>query len=238
VRVLLRGRSPEAAAETLVKESLLADAAQLKALVEGGIQAVDGCVDPMVAAAREVEAAASGYLKRAADLNTVISGNTEKLGQAIFAAYGTALPPDATFTLRISDGVVKGFPYNGTIAPYKTSFYGLYARSAEFDDRPPFQLTERWKMAETKVDLKTPMNFVSTGDIIGGNSGSPVINRQAEICGINFDSNLQKLPNRYMYIDEAEGSRAVGVHSAGIIEGLRKLYGADALVAELLGTAR
>ena len=119
--------------------------------------------------------------------------------------------------------------------PYKTTFHGLYERAAAFNEKPPFNLPARWRDGKGKLDLSVPYNFVYTADTIGGNSGSPVINRNAEICGINFDSNVQKLPNRYLFIDDAEGSRAVGVHSAGIIEGLRKLYGADALVKELTG---
>jgi hypothetical protein len=114
----------------------------------------------------------------------------------------------------------------------------LYERAAGFGEKAPFTLPARWRDGRANLDLATPFNFVYTADTIGGNSGSPVINRNAEICGINFDSNVQKLPNRYMYIDEAEGSRAVGVHSAGIIESLKKLYGADALVAELIGPGR
>jgi len=133
---------------------------------------------------------------------------------------------------------VLGYEEDTTLVPHKTTFYGLYERAAAFSEKAPFTLPARWRDGRAKLDLATPFNFVYTADTIGGNSGSPVINRNAEICGINFDSNVQKLPNRYMYIDEAEGSRAVGVHSAGIIEGLRKLYGADALVAELTGEAR
>jgi len=233
-RAFLRGRTPEVAAEALVRESLLADVAERKALVEGGVAAVEGCADPMVAAVRELEPTANGFVRRAAALNTVISGNTEKLGQAIFAAYGTALPPDATFTLRISDGVVKGFPYNGTIAPYKTSFYGLFARSAEFDDKPPFQLTERWRAALPTLDLKTPMNFVSTADIIGGNSGSPVVNRAGQVVGLVFDGNIEMLPNRFIFTDEV--SRCVSVHSTAISEALRKVYGAGHIADELQRT--
>jgi len=231
VKALLGVRTPEAAAEHLVRESQLVDLAGRKALVEGGLAAVDGCADPMVAALRELEPVANGYVKRAAALNAVISANTEKLGRAIFAAYGTALPPDATFTLRISDGVVKGFPYNGTVAPYKTSFYGLYARSAEFDDRPPFKLTERWKLAADEVDMKTPFNFVSTADIIGGNSGSPVVNRAGEVVGLVFDGNIEMLPNRFIFTDEV--SRTVSVHSMALIEALRKVYGAGHVADEL-----
>jgi hypothetical protein len=236
VRALLGDRTPEAAAEYFVRESRLISLDERQQLVQGGLAAVASCPDPMVAAMRDLEATGAGYVTRTAELNAVISANTEKLGQAIFAAYGTALPPDATFTLRISDGVVKGFPYNGTIAPYKTSFYGLYARSAEFDDEPPFKLTERWILARDVVDMKTPYNFVSTADIIGGNSGSPVVNRAGEVVGLVFDGNIEMLPNRFIYTDEV--SRTVSVHSMAIIEALRKVYDAAHVADELQKRSR
>jgi hypothetical protein len=236
VQSLLGGRTPEAAAEHLIRESQLVDLAERTALLEGGMAALEGCADPMIAAVLELAPTADSYVRRQAELNTVISANGEKLGAAIFAAYGTALPPDATFTLRISDGVVKGFPYNGTIAPYKTSFYGLYARSAEFDDRPPFQLTERWKLAEVDLDLKTPFNFVATADIIGGNSGSPLVNRAGEVVGVAFDGNIEMLPNRFIFTDEV--SRTVSVHSLAITEALRKVYDAEHIADEIQGGGR
>jgi hypothetical protein len=236
VRAFLNGRTPQAAAEALVRGSSLGDVAARRALLEGGAAAVDRSMDPVVVAAREVETTADGYVKRVGQLNSVVSANAEKLGQAIFAAYGTALPPDATFTLRISDGVVKGFPYNGTLAPYKTSYFGLFARSAEFDDKPPFQLTERWKAALPALDLKTPMNFVSTADIIGGNSGSPVVNRAGEVVGLAFDGNMEMLPNRFIFTDQV--SRCVSVHSLAITEALRKVYGAGHIADELKAARR
>jgi V8-like Glu-specific endopeptidase len=119
--------------------------------------------------------------------------------------------------------------------PYKTTLYGLYDRARSFDEKPPYDLPRRWKEGESKLDLATPINFAYSADTIGGNSGSPVINRNAEIVGLNFDSNVQKLSNRYWYIEESEGSRAVAVHSAAIIEALRKLYDADALAREITG---
>jgi hypothetical protein len=146
--------------------------------------------------------------------------------------------PDANSNLRFEYGTVLGYELGSTLVPYRTTFYGLYERAAAFNDKVPFNLPARWREGRTKLDLATPFNFVYTADTIGGNSGTPIINRNAEVVGVNFDSNIQKLPKRYMYIDEAEGSRAVGMHSAGIIEGLKKLYGADRLVAELTGVAR
>jgi hypothetical protein len=236
VQSLLGARTPEAAARWLVQESQLVGVEERTALVDGGIGALEGCTDPMVKAVWALEPTARSYAARSSALGDVISANTEKLGRAIFEAYGTALPPDATFTLRISDGVVRGFPYNGTIAPYKTSFYGLYARSAEFDGAPPFNLTQKWIDAEARLDLKAPVNFVSTADIIGGNSGSPVVNRAGEVVGLVFDGNIEMLPNRFIFTDEV--SRTVSVHSVAIIEALRKVYDAAHVADELQGGGR
>lgn len=236
VRALLGSRTPGEAAAALVEGSVMASAQERARLLDGGVSALEGCGDPLVAAALAVEPTATGYLRRSGQLNDVISANTEKLGRAIFEAYGTALPPDATFTLRISDGVVRGFPYNGTIAPYKTSFYGLFARNAEFDGEPPFHLTRRWKDAESRLDLAAPVNFVSTADIIGGNSGSPVVNRAGEVVGLVFDGNIEMLPNRFIYTDEV--SRTVSVHSVAMIEALRKVYDAAHVADELQGGRR
>src|SRR3954465_14953875 len=229
----LGGRSPEVAAEAAVQGTQLADSSARAALLSGGSAAVAASKDPLVVLARRLNPIAMRVQQRAARLNDVISANAEKVGQAIFAAYGRALPPDATFSLRISDGVVKSFPMNGTVAPYKTSFYGLYARSAEFDDKPPFQLPERWKTHRNRLDLGQPLDLVTTNDIIGGNSGSPVINQNAEVVGLIFDGNIEQLSNRFLYTDEA--ARAVAVHSRGLTEALRKVYENDRIADELEG---
>jgi hypothetical protein len=155
------------------------------------------------------------------------------INRARFDAYGKAMYPDATFTLRLAFGTVKGYEAGTTLVPPRTTFHGLFERNAGFDNQPPFDLPERWLAAKKRIGLDTPYNFVCSADIIGGNSGSPILNRNAEIVGLVFDGNIESLPGNYWF-DENK-NRCVGVHSASMIEALEKVYDEHALAKELRG---
>lgn len=156
------------------------------------------------------------------------------IAKARFAQSGFTQPPDATFTLRLSYGVVKGYQENGKAIHFDTNIGGAYEHAAAHDSKPPYNLPESWIHSKSKLDLKTPLNFVSTADIIGGNSGSPTVNKKGEVVGIIFDGNIESLAGNFAYSDVQ--ARAVSVDSRGIQEALRKIYGATALADELMGT--
>jgi len=234
LKIFLNGRSPKEVAETLVKGSKLAEPDVRKKLVEGGEAAVAASSDPMIVLARKLDPLRRDLIKWMEDnVESVEQRAGEQIGKARFAAYGKSTYPDATFTLRLSYGQVKGYPMNGTQAPSKTTFYGLYDRAQSFDFQGPWYLPSRYKEGRAKLDLATPLDFVTTNDIIGGNSGSPIVNRAGEIVGLVFDGNIESLVGDFVY--EGETNRTVAVHTAAMTEVLRKLYDTPALVKELLG---
>lgn len=160
----------------------------------------------------------------------------QMLGEALYAVYGNSIPPDATGTLRIADGIVKGYDYNGTRAPIKTTFYGALDRYYSFDKKFPFNLPSYWENLPKEFDLSTPLNFISTNDIVGGNSGSAVLNINAEVVGLAFDGNIESLPGNFIFTTEA--NRTVSVSALGMIEAIRDLYKADALSKEIISGKR
>ena len=170
--------------------------------------------------------------KRANEIQEKLGAHVQKLGEAMYGSVQVLnISPDATFTLRIADGVVKGYEYNGTLAPPITTFYGLYDRYYSFGMKDPWKLADRWANPPSTFKMNTPMNFVSTNDIIGGNSGSPVINKDLQVIGLIFDGNMESLPGDVIF-DETK-NRSVAVHLAGILEGLEQIYKADRLSKEL-----
>ncbi|HRI02824.1 MAG TPA: S46 family peptidase [Pyrinomonadaceae bacterium] len=236
IKAALGEAEPAEVVGRAIRETKLKDPAARKALLEGGAAAIAASTDPMITLARRVEPIIRELRSwNEKNILAVETSNGTKIAQARFAVYGKNMPPDANGHLRLCYGVVKGYDEDTTLIPYKTTYFGLYDRAYSFAESSPFELAPSLKAAQNKIDLATPLNFVYTADTIGGNSGSPVVNRKGEVVGLNFDSNNQKLSNRYWYIEDTEGSRAVGVHSAGIIEALSKVYNAGPLVKELLG---
>jgi hypothetical protein len=234
LRIVLNGRTPKEVAEALVNGTKLADAGMRRKLVDGGEAAVAASDDAMIVLARKLDPMRRERIKWSEDnVSSVLQRAGEQLGKARFAVYGKTTYPDATFTLRLSYGQVQGYAMNGSKAPYKTTFYGLYDRARSFDLEGPFALPSRYREGRDKLDLATPLDFVTTNDVVGGNSGSPVINGKAEIVGLVFDGNIESLIGDFVY--DGATNRTVAVHTAAMTEALRKLYNAPALVRELLG---
>jgi hypothetical protein len=234
VKKVLAGKSPSERAYELVSRTKLKDAKLRKKLYQGGKAAVEAAHDPMIELARLVDPEARKVRKTIeSEVEEVQRQAHGEIAKVKFALEGTSTYPDATFTLRLSFGQVKGYEEDGEHVPFETTFAGLYKRSAEHHNREPFNLPQRWVDKKDTLHLKTPLNFVCTADIIGGNSGSPVINRRAEVVGLIFDGNIQSLALAFAYSDEQ--ARALAVHSSGIVEALRKVYDAGSLADELTG---
>ncbi|HTT24105.1 MAG TPA: S46 family peptidase [Candidatus Sulfotelmatobacter sp.] len=234
VQKVLQGKTPADAAKDLIANTRLEDVSVRRQLYDGGKTAIDASSDPLILVMLALDPDARAARKQFEDkVDSVIRRDGGAIAKARFAQSGFTQPPDATFTLRLSYGVVKGYQENGRTIPFATNIGGVYEHAAEHGGHPPYTLPESWIQMKSKLDLKTPMNFVSTPDIIGGNSGSPTVNKKSEVVGIIFDGNIQSLPWNFAYSDTQ--GRAVSVDSRAIQEALRKVYGATALADELMG---
>ena len=231
VKKLLAGKSPQARAEELVQDTKLEDLSVRKKLYAGGEKALLAGTDPLVQFAAAMDPVARAAQKIADDNDEIEDRAYAKIYQARVELKQAPLYPDATDTLRLAYGTVTGYEADGQFIEPLTDFAGLYARSEKFHDQPPFDLPQAWVENKSKLDLATPFNFASTTDILGGNSGSPVVNKKGEFVGIIFDGNEPSLSGRYAY--DPAVNRSVAVDSAAIVEALRKIYHAAPLAAEL-----
>ncbi len=232
VKQIMKGKTPEVRAAELIAGTKLKEVAFRKQLAAGGTRAIEASTDPMIVLARTIDPKARELRKRYEnEVTGVERANYSKIARARFDTEGTKLYPDATFTLRLSYGAVKGYTENGKkVAPF-TTLGGLYDRSTHFKSEFPYNLPPRWLEKKSAVNLKTPFNFVSTDDIIGGNSGSPTINKNGELVGLIFDGNIQSLVGDFMY-DESV-NRAISVDVRAMREVLRKVFGANEIADEL-----
>lgn len=232
VKQVLNGKTPEARASELIDDTKLKDVDYRKQLAAGGTSAIESSTDPMIVVARTIDAKARELRKRYEnEVTGVERANYAKIAHARFETEGTKLYPDATFTLRLSYGAVKGYTENGKrITPF-TTLGGLYDRSTSFKSHFPYNLPPRWLQKKSAVNLSTPFNFVTTDDIIGGNSGSPTINKNGELIGLIFDGNIQSLVGDYIY-DESV-NRAISVDVRAMTEVLRKVFEANQIADEL-----
>ncbi|HEY2971027.1 MAG TPA: S46 family peptidase [Pyrinomonadaceae bacterium] len=233
VKKVLKGKTPEARAAELIDKTKLKDVEYRKQVAIAGVRMTHSSDDPMIDLARDIDKEARAVRKRyEEEVVAVERANYAKIAHALFEEQGTKLYPDATFTLRLSYGAVKGYRENGKFVPPFTTLGGLYARSNKFHHAFPYNLPPRWLSMRAAINPKTPFNFVSTNDIIGGNSGSPTINKNAELVGLIFDGNIQSLVGNFEY-DESV-NRSISVDVRAMLEVLRKVFKADAIADELM----
>lgn len=234
VQTLLKGRTVKEVVNDLFKNTRLDDQDFRKKLIEGGLDSVTACKDPFIMLAEELDPIV--FEDRNWEMNVYereLEIEKKKLDRARYEVYSDSRPPDATFTLRLSFGTVKGYMANGTLFPWHTTLYGLFDRCLSFDNDGDYELPKRYFDNKDDLKLNTFVNFVTTNDIIGGNSGSSILNTDGEVVGLVFDGNYQSISGKYIFDDDH--ARTLCVHSAYIIEALRNLYGAGKLADEILG---
>lgn len=228
---LMGNRTPAQAAAELAATAVTGSKEKFDTLANAKPEEILKSTDPIISFVVQTQSRIAELRAKSAPIGREEAAKVQELGRAMHEVYGTSIPPDATFSLRIADGVIKGYAYNGTLAPPMTTFYGMYDRYYSFGKNDPWLLPTRWMSPPADFNLSTPMNFVSTNDIIGGNSGSPVVTKDLNVIGLIFDGNIESLPGDIIY-DETT-NRSVSVSTAGILEGLEKIYKADRLAKEL-----
>ena len=232
VKHLLDGKTGNHAVEYLLSKSRMTSKETLEKLADEGADSVLNSDDPFIYFVIETQDRLNELQEQSSRLHQKDEINNQLLGEALYKVYGESIPPDATGTLRIADGIVKGYDYNGTHAPYKTTFYGSLDRYYSFDKKFPFNLPKYWESLPGDFDLSTPLDFVSTNDIIGGNSGSAMLNKEGKVIGLAFDGNIESLPGNYIYTTEA--NRTVGVTVSAMLEAMRHLYKTERLYNEIV----
>ena len=233
VKKVLKGKTPEARAAELIEGTKLKDVEYRKQVAAAGVRMTNSGADPLIELAKDIDKEARAVRKRyEEEVVAVERANYAKIAHALFEEHGTKLYPDATFTLRLSYGAVKGYRENGKSVPPFTTLGGLYARSLQFHHGFPYNLPPRWMTKRKAINPRTPFNFVSTNDIIGGNSGSPTINKNRELVGLIFDGNIQSLVGNFEYDEPV--NRSISVDVRGMLEVLRKVFGANEIADELM----
>ena len=231
VHTIMKGEEPEVAARRILSSSLFASEKKTGKFLKWKRGKILKSDDPVIEMARLI---VPEYVSATEIMGSNVTSRRaleNKIAREMYDVFGLDLPPDATGTLRISDGRVDGYEYNGTEAPFQTFYFGMYDRNHSFGNEFPWALPPRWQDPPAGL-LRSPLNFVSTLDIIGGNSGSPVINSSRELVGLVFDGNIESLPGNFIY--DTVSNRAVSVHAGGIAAALRYIYGAERILKELL----
>lgn len=231
VQKLFDGKEGNEAVKYILSNSKIKSKSDVITLAKKGADAILNSDDPFIYFNQKTNERYKYLQNLIKEINTTESIYENLLGQALFEVFGTSIPPDGSFSLRIGDGVLKSYDYNGTIAPVFTTFYGLYDRYYSHKKRFPWDLPERWRNPSTDFDLSTPYNFISTNDIVGGSSGSAVINKNKEVVGLAFDGNIESNSGYFIY-DTVE-NRMISVTSQGMLEVVQDMYKAKRIADEL-----
>jgi len=225
------GNQGKEAVKFVKNNSIITTVDEVIKLAKQGADAILSSNDPFISCILQTETKLTNLREKQKSALETEKVFENELGRALFEVYGNTIPPDATFTLRISDGELKTYDYNGTIAPVQTTFYGMYDRYYSNEGKYPWGLPERWLHPKEGFDMSTQYNFISTNDITGGSSGSAVINKNAEVIGAAFDGNIESIPGNYLY--NPSDNRMVSVSSKAMLQILRYIGGAERIAEEL-----